>query len=241
MTGGEKASTVPAGPRYELIDAARGLSILLMVVYHFAYDLAEFGLMPAFVVFNPLVDALQLFFSGVFIFMSGASSRFSKNNVKRGVKLLIFAAAVTFATWLFDRELFVVFGILHFLGAAALVYAVLGKTIERAHIHPLVWIVLFVVSRLALSGTFPVRHLWFFGIVDTAFTSSDYFPFFPWIFVYLAGSWFGAMVLGRRLPAWFYEWKESFFSRAGRLTLIIYLVHQPVLIAVVRLMRLARG
>ena len=113
--------------RIELIDALRGLSILLMIIYHGAYDLYLWCGLPSWLLFNPLINTLQVFFACVFIAVSGAATQFSKNNIKRAFIMLAAAAVVTAVTYVMDSTCFVVFGILHFLGVAALVYALLPK------------------------------------------------------------------------------------------------------------------
>ena len=53
--------------RYYAVDALRGLSILLMVAYHFGYNLVMFDIAPAGLIDNPLLNFLQPFFASVFI------------------------------------------------------------------------------------------------------------------------------------------------------------------------------
>ena len=81
--------------RYYAVDALRGLSILLMVAYHFGYNLVMFDIAPPGLLYNPLLNFLQPFFASVFIAISGASSTFSHSNLRRGVKILLCAALVT--------------------------------------------------------------------------------------------------------------------------------------------------
>ena len=72
--------------RVWLLDEVRGLSILLMVIYHFFYDIVVlYGVnIPLF--YSPGLNMLRDFFAGVFIFISGTACRFSRNNLKRGVQ-----------------------------------------------------------------------------------------------------------------------------------------------------------
>ena len=92
--------------RYYAVDALRGLSILLMVAYHFGYNLVMFDIAPAGLIDNPLLNFLQPFFASVFIAISGASSTFSHSNLRRGVKILLCAVLVTLATWAFNPAAF---------------------------------------------------------------------------------------------------------------------------------------
>ncbi|MDP4108522.1 MAG: heparan-alpha-glucosaminide N-acetyltransferase domain-containing protein, partial [Bacillota bacterium] len=179
--------------RFEIIDACRGVSIMLMVVYHFFYDLVAFCSFPAYVLYNPFVNSLEVFFASLFIIMSGASTQFTRSNKKRAVKTLLAAAAVTLVTWIFDNSAFVLFGILHFLGFAALIYGFFGRQIDRIveKVNPAIFIALFFVFRQILNRPYNIRGLWALGIYTRSFMSTDYFPMLPWIFIYFFGIWFG--------------------------------------------------
>lgn len=81
--------------RIPLLDALRGLSILLMIAYHAGYDLYARGVIPEHVLYNPLLDSLVVLFAGLFIVLAGVSSRFSHNNLRRGLLTLGCAVIVT--------------------------------------------------------------------------------------------------------------------------------------------------
>ncbi|MCX7614466.1 MAG: DUF1624 domain-containing protein [Clostridiales bacterium] len=225
--------------RIEIIDAVRGLSILLMVLYHFFYDLVSFTSFPAYILFNPFVNFLQVLFASLFILMSGASTQFSRNNMKRAIKIVLAALAVTIITWWFDPEAYVKFGILHFLGVCALLYALFSKQIDRivTKIHPAVFVILFIILKYYLDQPHSIPYLWLFGLYTPNFVSTDYFPIFPWMFIYLFGIWFGKLILAGKLPALFYDFKSPFFASAGRKTLWIYLLHQPILMGIIELIK----
>ncbi len=218
--------------RYYAVDALRGLSILLMVAYHFGYNLVMFDIAPPGLLYNPLLNFLQPFFASVFIAISGASSTFSHSNLRRGVKILLCAALVTLATWLFNPAAFVRFGILHFLGCAALLYEVFRPLLMRMTRWGWLWLIPFFAAYFLLDRSFPVEHLWALGIRSASFSSTDYFPIFPWIFMYFFGVWLGGVISRGQMPDWFYRLRLPFFERCGRHTLLIYIAHQPVLIGV---------
>ena len=56
-------SGIPEKSRYYALDALRGLSILLMVAYHFGYNLVMYRIAPAGLIYNPLLNVLQPFFA----------------------------------------------------------------------------------------------------------------------------------------------------------------------------------
>ncbi len=225
--------------RIDIIDGIRGLSILLMVVYHFYYDLYEVGLVGYRVLYSTPMVVLQNFFASLFILISGISCRFSRNNAKRGIVMLACGVAVTLVTWgygaLIDAPHMIVrFGILHFMGAAALIYALAGKHLDRLGLWvPIVCIVGAVLTWSLPYRYFTVDHLWVFGIRTRHFVSSDYFPLMPNLFIYLVGTWLGRYVVQGRFPNWFYETRCRFLAWIGRKTLWVYLIHQPICTGIV--------
>ena len=77
MTGSDNPSQ---RKRIDLIDALRGLAVLLMVFHHLMFDLVEFLGAPTWFFANPVFNFLHYIFAGVFIFLSGVSSQFSRSN-----------------------------------------------------------------------------------------------------------------------------------------------------------------
>ena len=214
--------------RYSGLDALRGLSILLMVLYHLGYDLVLYGLLPAWVLYNPLLDGLQLLFASVFVAISGAASTFSRSNVRRGLRMLACALAVSAVTFWFDPQEAVRFGILHFLGTAALLYQLLLPLLRRFPPHPVLCLVLFFLTRQLTKPYYGVHGLWWLGFRRPEFSSADYFPLLPWFFLYLLGVWLGGRIKQGRMPPFFYRLRQPFLEKVGRHTLLVYLLHQPV-------------
>jgi uncharacterized membrane protein len=220
--------------RINSIDALRGLSITLMVAHHLLFDLVVFMGAPAWMFSNPVFDVLQRIFAGVFIFLAGVSSRFSRSNIRRGFLTLTAALAVTLTTKLVGMT--VIFGVLHLLAFCMLFYGLLGGFLERINraAAPVIYAVClagsaFAVRFLWIGG----GRLWILGWYGNDFSSADYFPIFPWLFVFLLGTWAGAYVREGGLPRLFYEINIPFFAALGRKSLIIYLLHQPILYAAV--------
>jgi uncharacterized membrane protein len=86
-----------------------------------------------------------------------------------------------------------------------------------------------------------VVGLYPFGLPQAGFESADYFPLLPWIFVFLAGTVLGVPVKEHKLPEWFYTARVPFFAAAGRNTLLIYVLHQPVIYCVLLIIMAAAG
>lgn len=250
--------------RVALIDEARGLAILLMVVYHTFYDLVVlFGLdIPAF--YSGVVEILVALFGGLFIFISGTASHYSRNNLKRGAVCFALGMGLTAVTALFLPAETIRFGILHFLGIAMMLFPLLEPVVKK--IPPVVGMISCLLLAIVLyhlpngyigfdgflridlpRGPYLAEWLFWLGFPADSFVSSDYFPLLPWIFVFFSGAFFGVLVKGGRLPAWFYTPPERRLrvlrplAFIGRHTLIIYLLHQPVVYGVLNLLAWAAG
>jgi len=223
-------SSVSMSKRIELFDALRGASILLMLVHHAAIDLVGLGVLPAWLVVNPVVSTLQFIFASVFILLCGFSSEFSRHNFRRGVLLLVFAYALTLGSGVLPIGV-VRFGILHLLGYSILVFAAFRPFFERFSAK--FWFALFAVCYVAYhvvnAGYWQnPKGLWMLGIVAPGFSSADYFPLLPWFPLFLVGTKLGIAAKMEKFPAWVYAFKSKFFAFVGRHTLVIYLAHQPI-------------
>ena len=222
--------------RVEALDTIRGAMILLMVIDHGVYDALDIFYNSAAAdqyLENPVRFAVHVIGAFLFIALSGASASVSRSNWRRGGKLAALAAGVTVVTYFFNPKLFVVFGILHLLALATLLYAAakpwLRRTPNRA--QPYIYFTLMLVGMFfTKTVTVEVPWLWMFGFTTEKFASADYFPLIPWFFAYLFGVWAGPYLFGYALPGWFYKIKIRVFSAVGRRSLIVYLAHQPVLI-----------
>jgi uncharacterized membrane protein len=90
---------------------------------------------------------------------------------------------------------------------------------------------LYILARQFLPTVTDISpYIFPFGLFVNTFSSSDYYPIFPHIFLFLAGTGFGGIVKDNKLPNWFYDAKIPFLPIIGRWSLVIYIVHQPVLI-----------
>lgn len=215
--------------RIQIIDGLRGLSILLMVAYHFGYDLIIFAGAPPQLIDNPVLDVLQQFFAGVFIFLSGISCRFSKSNSRRGFQMLGVAIVITAVTWAIKLPVW--FGIIHFLGTAAILFSLLRPVIDRIPrpLQLIIYITLHLCSLPFIGRRYDISWLWWLGLRPVGWASADYFPLLPWFFIYLIGTLAGTYIVEKRLPERFYTQKVPFFAAVGRNTMFVYIIHQPVL------------
>lgn len=232
--------------RVWFLDEVRGVCILLMVLYHAAYDVVYlFGCdIPLF--HSALLRFAQPFVAGIFILISGIACRYSRSNLRRGLLTLGLGLAMTAFTLRFLPGQAIYFGILHLLGTGMIVVALLHRLLDR--IPPGVGVtlcaVLFLLTRRTSGGVIglpgvlawsvPDRwrgNLWLTPIGLTG-AGADFFPLLPWLFLFLAGAYVGVWFTGRRMLAFFYRSHAPRLAWIGRHTIWIYLLHQPVVYGV---------
>ena len=143
----------------------------------------------------------------------------------------------------------ILWGILHLLAFCMLIQGLgdwLGERAEAAK-RPNLATALFSVGILCLllgfslwlrqsragGGLLPRFADFILGVHPEYFYSADYFPILPWFFVFEAGTLLGKPIREGRFPRWFYEAKMPFFSRVGKHSLLIYILHQPILYGIV--------
>lgn len=212
------------------IDLLRGISIILMVLYHVFYDLRNiynfpFFYYPIFSENGPLFYLVN-FFVIIFILISGISCSFSKSNAKRGIKILVVALVISLISYIYSPDLMIKFGILHFFGVSMILYPLFK------HMNNFMLILLgtLIIAAGGLASHFIVSspYLFPFGLISPGFTSSDYYPLLPWMGVFLYGIVAGRIFYKDRKSLFSFDVKENVVMYLGRHTLIVYIAHQPL-------------
>ncbi|MDC9822793.1 heparan-alpha-glucosaminide N-acetyltransferase [Devosia sp. ZB163] len=229
-------------PRYQLLDILRGVAILAMIVFHVAWDLYYFGYSSVdptsdlgWVIFQKSILSSFLLLVGAGLYLAHGRGIRWRKFWRRFALIVAGAVLVTAGTYWMFPDFFVFFGVLHaialfslmglaFLRLPPLLVAAIGAAVIAAN---------FLWSDPAFSS----RELGWIGFWTSSPPTSDVVPIFPW---------FGVVLLGiagmRLLLASPLEPRLAAFSSneplarglafAGRWSLLIYLVHQPVIIAV---------
>ena len=225
--------------RFWEVDFARGLAVIAMVLFNWLFALHYFGLLENF-------DASQGFWwlfarttAFAFVFIAGvavwlAFSRKDKEQLLRhGVKIFACGMLVTIATAFFLKSGFVVFGILHSIGfSLILALPLLRLGVERLSVLAFA----LIGSGVLLSGLrFDFPWLLWLGFVPNGFLSLDYFPLLPWFGVFVLGVCAGKKFYPNGKRAFRFEAIPPLagpLSFLGRHSLAVYLLHQPLLAAV---------
>jgi len=226
------------------LDAARGICILGMIVVHFIYDL---GYLYRYINLKDggVFEFLSQWGGIVFFLISGICATLGTKPVHRGLIVLfcgMLCTAVTLGMYLLglqDAGIIIYFGVLHCLGSCMLLWWLLRKLS--------VWALGITAAGIIglglwLSNVVLVDFPWLvpLGFLYPGFATSDYFPILPYLGYFLAGA-----VLGRTL----YRSKQTLLPGidpkkslwrmlcfVGRWSLPIYLLHQPVITAIMELL-----
>ena len=218
--------------RYHLLDMLRGICIILVVWYHVLYNLSEiFGGEYAFfrsAGMNNFRDG----FVGVLMVLAGISCSLTRSNLRRGLKTLAGGLLITVVTAVVMPGQLITFGILHFFGCCMLLYAAAHRLVERIPVAfgTAVSFLLYFLTRELYDTVTGVPHSFLLFALGfrTGHSSADYYPMLPWVFLFLAGGFLGRLFARGTVPDIFKKDPVPVLSWLGRHTMIIYLLHQPV-------------
>jgi uncharacterized membrane protein len=232
--------------RYWEIDLARGIAILMMILFHTVFDLYFFRIFSVDIYsgfwryFALTTASLFLLIVGISLTISRARVASKKSGyqlalkfVYRGAGIFLLGLLVTLCTWLFLKEGFIVFGILHLIGVSIMLSPLFFRFKKWNSVLGLLCLVIgfFFATRTGPIWLLPL------GIHPATFWSVDYEPIFPWFGVVLIGMGLGEFLYPEGIRSFTLPQIPEMVVRPlafmGRHSLIIYLVHQPIIILVI--------
>lgn len=237
--------------RYNLIDSIRGLAIINMILYHLMYDLVRiFGVnISWFSGYGAYI--WEQFICITFIMISGISWHFSRHNLRRGIIVFALGCGISLITYLFMPAQAIWFGILNLLGFGMIITVFFDKAFKK--INPIAGFILSILAFVITKGLsrkfmgildFPIFYLpdflysnnlfAFMGFPGPKFTSSDYFPLIPWLFLYFSGYFLWGIIKDTKAEKAMLI-KIPLFNVIGKYSLVIYIVHQPVIYGILYL------
>ena len=221
------------------IDVARGISILAMISFHFAFDLMYFGLAKSDLIYQPdwrlferIIASSFLYIAGLSLFIAHNSSINWKSFIRRYGATAICAVLISLVTFILFKTDMIRFGILHAISVSGLIGLLLLK-LKTASLILLTALIL--TFNLLIPKPIEGHYLLQWLIYTTESPSSlDYRPIMPWIIPFILGmasykpfqKW-GILEANRTVI----HRELAILSWLGRNSLILYLLHQPILFA----------
>lgn len=225
--------------RYVAVDGLRGLAVLLMVIYHFTFDLNYFGQVQIDFYNDPLWLGFRALIVSMFLGLVGISLHLATRHginrpafVRRLLLLIFNAALVSAGSYMVFPESMIYFGILHFIAVAS----VLGLFMVRFYrLNLLLGILLISAGFFMSHPLFDHPMLHWVGLMTHKPVTEDYVPLVPWLGVVLVGLFLGRRYFSAEPLPRLLRWPGEppamrVLTLAGRHSLLIYMVHQPLLI-----------
>lgn len=236
--------------RFEIIDELRGIAILIMILFHMLYQSNLWLNVGGDLINLSLIKILKLIAQFLFISISGICSEFSKDNYKRGLVCIYSGILITLITNILIPEEAITFGILHLLGCSIIIYEILRRKLLNYNSKTLlfIFILLFIISFTMYYSGFLEKIiinidcfnnmkekglLNFIGVRSSVFISSDYFPIFPWIYLFFLGGIKGKIIINNSNRKYYFNKKNEILCFLGRHSLSIYLVHIPIILLII--------
>ena len=229
------AHAAPSTSRVGGLDALRGLAIVAMIAYHLCFDLRYFGIThwdfehdPRWLTARALILSSFLLVAGISAVLAQRQAFPARHWLRHIATIAGAALLVSAGSWLLFPRSFIWFGVLHAIAISLLLARPLAG---RPVLAALVGIAVIVAGWTYASAAFDTRMLGWIGFMTAKPVTEDYVPLFPWTGVLLLGvaaghplvrTRFAALAPLARLPA--------ALRLLGRHSLVVYLLHQPLLL-----------
>ena len=240
----------PDGRLWE-IDVFRAVAVILMIFFHLLYDLHFFEVIQ-WKIWSGYSIRIASCIASIFFILVGmcltisyskSKQTLSENQIrikfiKRGLKTFLLGMIITALFLIVIPERSIIFGVLHCIGVSI----ILSIPFLKYRLPNIVLGIILVGLGLFLKGfTFDFAWLLPFGFMPHVYVTSDYFPLLPWFGVLLIGIAIGNLLYpeGQR------RYKIADFSKnrvvssfcfIGRHSLLIYFLHQPILLGIIFLL-----
>ena len=231
------------------LDTIRGITLLSMMLYHTCWDLVFlFGKkIPGYSGLGGYVWQQSICWT--FILLAGFCWSLGSHHLKRGLIVFGSGILITFVTLLVMPESRVIFGVLTLIGSCMLLLIPMEKLLLKlcAEIGLAGSFLLFLLFRNVNtgylgSGNWNILKLpdgfyenlftTYLGFPQKGFFSADYFSLLPWFFLFLTGFYLYQLVQKNHMMEKLFSWRVPGFDVIGRHSLLIYLLHQPVVFGI---------
>ena len=223
--------------RLQGLDIFRGYALFLMIIFHFSFDLNNFHIVSIDLHHNIFWRYFRFLIVSMFVFSAGISLYLAhKNGIdfkkvkKRFIVLSAASLLVSIGSYLQFPKSWIYFGILHFFLFASLFGLLFLK-------YPRVSFFLGIFILLGYNYSFLNMH-WLYNILQAPLSlprhyTEDLANVVPWFGVFLLGMAFAqTTALEKIFGSAYFErrgWNNQLFEFLGKHSLVIYLIHQPIL------------
>lgn len=240
--------------RYWEIDFFRGLAIILMIIFHFIFDLNYFGYLKldlstgAWLFYRIIGASMFFLLVGVSLTISYSrilikfrikkeyrkTTKIFQKYLKRGLMIFSLGMLISLVTWYFLKEGYIIFGALHLIGISI----ILGVFLMKFRFLNLILGIIIISIGISLRFFyFDFSYLLWLGLRPHNYYTVEYFPIFPWFGMVLLGIFLGNLLYSNNSRNFNIPNLSRFssirqFCFIGKNSLIIYLAHQPVIIII---------
>ena len=235
--------------RYDAVDALRGLAMVWMTVFHFCFDLSHFGLWPQNFRIDPFWTTQRTLIVSLFLFCAGLGQAIAWHQGqgwlrfgRRWPQIAGCAFLVSVGSFMMFPQSYIYFGVLHGMAVMLLIARCTAAWGRWLWLAGLVAMVLPPLVHQVLTGPWLDAAPWFnrravnwLGLISRKPFTEDYVPVFPWLGVLWWGLAAGQWLLTRKF-VWMLRPLPVVIrplAALGRWSLSYYMLHQPVLIALV--------
>ncbi len=243
----------PRSSRFDAIDVLRGVALVWMTIYHFCFDLNNIGFARFDFYRDPFWTAQRTAILGLFLFCAGLGQAVASYQAqpwsrfwRRWIQIAACAVLVSAGSWWMFPNSFIYFGVLHGMAVMLIIARLTAGWGAWLLVPALLALVLpygaaAVLAQSHWAEIFNARALNWLGLITRKPVTEDYVPLLPWISVL----WCGALVGMRWMReagstrAWQAVGPWSPLAWLGRHSLWFYMLHQPVLIGALWLLKSA--
>lgn len=232
---------VGARERFDRVDALRGVAMLWMAAFHFAFDLNHFGLLeprqdfyrdPLWTLQRTAIVSLFLFTAGLGQALALVARQPAARFWRRWAQIAGCALLVSAGSALMFPASWISFGVLHGIALMLLIArfaAPLGGWLWPLGLAAL------LLPQVVAHPVFDTRWTNWVGLVTRKPVTEDHVPLLPWLGVMLWGLAAGQWLLAHRrvLLAGAVPRAAAPLAALGRWPLAFYMLHQPVLIGAI--------
>lgn len=208
--------------RFEIIDHIKALAVVLMIIYHIAYDtyilkILSFNMAKSlFWYIQPkIIVSMFLFSAGLNLCVVNAKGINKHKTIKRFIKLFLISIIISIASYLFAPTKWISFGVIHHITIASLVGLLF---LHRPKLSLILGLIVLFPSTF-FNYDYPLPKPVMYPL--------DHVPFLPWFGCFLIGIFaYSRNIHKLRVPDYIGKDKIMFL---GKYSLEIYLSHQFII------------